>query len=214
MRNLIRFIFFINVALLMACSSMYYSALDSVGIPKRDIMVHRVEKARDTQHEAKEQILSTMEQFTELTNFDGGDLKATYKKLNSEYEDSVKKSNEVKKRIADIEDVSDALLDEWKDEINQYSSASLKRSSQQKLQTTEKQYHQLIDAMKRAEAKMDPVLAVFKDQVLYLKHNLNAAAIASLKGELGSIQSDVSSLIASMNKSISEADAFIRTIES
>ena len=198
----------------MACSSMYYSAMDSVGIPKRDIMVHRVEKARDSQHEAKEQILSTMEQFTELTNFDGGDLKSTYKKLNSEYEDSVKKSNEVKKRIADIEDVSDALLDEWKDEINQYSSASLKRSSQQKLQTTEKQYHQLIDAMKRAEAKMDPVLAVFKDQVLYLKHNLNAAAIASLKGELGSIQSDVSTLIASMNKSISEADAFIRTIES
>jgi len=193
---------------------MYCSAMDSVGIPKLNIMVHRVEKARDSQHEAKEQILSTMEQFTELTNFDGGDFKTAYKKFNSEYEDSVKKSNEVKKRIADIEDVSDALLDEWKEEINQYNSALLKRSSQQKLQTTEKQYHQLIAAMKRAETKMDPVLAVFKDQVLYLNHDLNAEAIASLKEELGSIQSDVSTLIASMNKSISEADAFIRTIES
>ena len=214
MRNTLRFILLINISLLMACSSMYYSAMDSVGIPKRDIMVHRVEKAKDSQHEAKEQILSTMEQFTTLTNFDGGDLEATYKKLNSEYEDSVKKSNEVKKRIADIEDVSDALLDEWKNELNEYSSASLKRSSQKKLQATEKQYHQLIAAMKRAEAKMDPVLAVFKDQVLYLKHNLNAEAISSLKGELGNIQSDVSTLIASMNKSISEADAFIKTIES
>ena len=214
MRNVLRIILLINVSLLMACSSMYYSTMDSISICIIDIKDLRFEKAKDSQHEAKEQILSTMEQFTTLTNFDGGDLEATYKKLNSEYEDSVKKSNEVKKRIADIEDVSDALLDEWKNELNEYSSASLKRSSQKKLQATEKQYHQLIAAMKRAEAKMDPVLAVFKDQVLYLKHNLNAEAISSLKGELGNIQSDVSTLIASMNKSISEADAFIKTIES
>jgi len=40
---------------LTACSSMYYSGLERMGIPKRDIMVHRVEKARDTQQDAKEQ---------------------------------------------------------------------------------------------------------------------------------------------------------------
>lgn len=199
---------------LTACSSMYYGAMDSIGIPKREIMVHRVEKAKDTQQEAKEQIQTTMEQFTELTHFDGGDLEATYKKLNSEYEDSVEKAKEVNKRIADIEDVSDALMEEWREEIEEYSSAKLKRSSQQKLQATEKQYHQLIATMKKAEAKMTPVLAVFKDQVLYLKHNLNASAIASLKGELGDIQSDVTALIESMNKSIAEAEAFIKTIES
>lgn len=208
-----RFVLIGSVCSLTACSSMYYGGLEKIGIPKREVMVYRVEKARDTQEETKEQFKSALEQFTVLTNFKGGNLEATYNKLNSEYEDSVKKAEEVSKRISDIEDVSNALFSEWENELSQYSNASLKRSSQQKLIATKAHYKQLITAMKRAEAKMAPVLSVFKDQVLYLKHNLNAQAIASLKGQLGLVQSDVSTLIAAMEKSIQEANAFIKTIE-
>ena len=59
---------------------------------------------------------------------------------------------------------------------------------------------------------MDPVLAKFKDQVLFLKHNLNAQAISSLKGELVSVEGNVELLIKELNASIKEADAFIATI--
>ena len=81
------------------------------------------------------------------------------------------------------------------------------------LADTRRQYKQLIDAMNRAEAKIAPGLVVFKDQVLYLKHNLNAQAISSLKGELKTVESDVTELIKAMEKSINEANAFIKTIE-
>jgi DUF2959 family protein len=208
-----RSFFLLLTLLLSACSSMYYSSLESIGIPKRDVMVYRVEKARDTQEETKEQFKSALEQFTALTNYQGGDLEETYNKLNAEYEASVEQAQEVGDRIADIEDVSEALFEEWQDEISEYSSASLKRSSEKKLQATRHQYKQLITAMKSAEAKIEPVLAVFKDQVLYLKHNLNAQAISSLKGELKTVESDVSALIQAMEKSINEANAFIQTIE-
>jgi len=199
--------------LLPGCSKMYYSTLDSMGIPKRDIMVHRVEKARDTQEETKEQFQTALEQFTAVTNFTGGDLEKVYNKLNKEYLASVDQADEVHKRITDIEDVSGALFEEWKQELDQYSNASLKRNSQQQLNNTKKQYNQLISAMKRAEKKIEPVLAVFKDQVLYLKHNLNAQAISSLKGELSAIESDVSVLINAMEQSINEANSFIKTME-
>jgi hypothetical protein len=198
---------------LTACSTLYYSGLEKIGIPKRDVLVHRVEKARDTQEETKEQFKSALEQFTAVTNFKGGDLEAVYNKLNKEYEASVAKADEVKDRIAAIEDVSQALFNEWEEEITQYSNAALKSSSQQKLTATRAHYKQLITTMKTAEAKIQPVLTVFKDQVMFLKHNLNAQAIASLKGELGTLQSDVSSLITSMEKSINEANAFISTME-
>lgn len=199
---------------LTACSSLYYSGLERIGIPKREVMVHRVEKARDTQEETKEQFKTALERFSAVTHFKGGDLEATYNDLNDEYQASVDKANEVEKRIRDIEDVSEALFKEWENEISQYSSASLKRSSQQKLDTTRSHYRQLIHAMKDAEAKIEPILTVFKDQVMFLKHNLNAQAIASLKGELRSIQSDVAALISAMEKSIREANSFIRTMES
>lgn len=208
-RLLILSVFF----MLMGCSTMYLEALEKVGIPKRDVMVSRVEKARDTQEETKEQFKSALEQFTAATNFDGGDLEATYKRLNDAYEASVAKAEEVRSRIADIESVSEALFAEWKQEITQYSSAAMKQNSQKKLNTTQTHYRQLIASMKQAESKIEPILTVFNDQVMFLKHNLNARAIASLKGELSTIKSDVSALVASMEQSINEANAFINTME-
>jgi hypothetical protein len=203
-------IFFVTLS---GCSSLYLRGLEKIGIPKREVMVHRVEKARDTQQETKQQFQSALAQFTAMTNFQGGNLENTYNKLNKEYEASVDKANEVKKRISDIEDVSEALFSEWESELAQYSNASLRQSSQQKLNATRAHYKQLIDAMHRAETRIEPVLSVFHDQVLFLKHNLNAQAIASLKGQLKGVQGDVSALVAAMEHSINEADAFIQTME-
>jgi hypothetical protein len=214
MSHSIRFLTALIILPLTACTTMYLEGLEKIGIPKRDVMVSRVEKARDTQEETKEQFKSALEQFTAATNFSGGDLEATYKQLNDAYETSVNKAEEVRSRIADIESVSEALFTEWKQEITQYSNASMKQSSQRKLDSTQTHYRQLIASMKQAEAKIEPILTVFHDQVMFLKHNLNARAIASLKGELGSIKSDVSALIASMEKSINEANSFISTMES
>ncbi|OAI17649.1 DNA repair protein [Methylomonas koyamae] len=213
MPKFLRLLLICSILATAACSKIYYSGLEKIGIPKRDVMVHRVEKARDTQEETKQQFKSALEQFTFVTNFKGGDLEATYNKLNSEYEASVAKANEVNKRIADIEDVSAALFSEWETELSQYSNPSLRRDSQQKLTATKAHYQQLVTAMRKAEAKIEPVLSVFRDQVLYLKHNLNAQAIASLKGQLDSVKSDVSALVVEMEKSINEADAFIKTME-
>ena len=207
-------IFVIGFAVfLTACSTMYYSGLEKVGIPKRDVLVYRVEKARDTQEETREQFKSALEQFSAATNFKGGDLEGVYKKLNREYEASVDKAKEVRSRIEDIESVSAALFREWEQEITQYSNSALKRSSQEKLDTTKSYYRQLVAAMKNAESRIQPVLTVFNDQVMYLKHNMNARAIASLKGELKTLQSNVSTLVTAMEKSINEANAFISNME-
>ena len=63
-----------------------------------------------------------------------------------------------------------------------------------------------------AEGTMEPVLKQFNDYVLYLKHNLNAQAIASLKGEATSIQTEISRLITQMNASIAKADEFVKSM--
>ena len=198
--------------ILNGCSSVYYSGMEKVGVHKRDILVDRVESARDAQHESKEQFKSALEKFSSVLDFQGGELEEKYNKLNDEYEESEEKAEEVSDRIAAIEDVAEALFEEWQQETEEYSSAKLKRDSQQKMRHTQKRYKQLLSAMKKAESKMAPVLAAFKDQVLYLKHNLNAKAILSLQDEFGSIKSDIAVLIKEMEKSIKEADSFIQEI--
>lgn len=194
------------------CSSAYYKTMEMFGHHKREILVDRVEDARDAQTEAKEQFRSALERFSAVTEFEGGELEEKYKSLRDELDKSESKAEAVRYRIDKIENVAEALFKEWEDELSQYGSDELKKSSKQKLEQTREQYQQLINAMQKAEDKMEPVLVAFRDNVLYLKHNLNAQAVASLRDELGSVQADVASLIKEMETSIAEAEDFIKSM--
>ena len=193
----------------MGCQGLYFDAMEKMGYHKRDLLVSRVEDARDSQEQAKEQFRSALERFSSVLNFHGGPLQEKYEQLREEFELSEKKANNVQDRIDAVEDVADALFVEWERELDSYSSDRLRQTSQAKLTRTKKQYSQLLKAMKRAESKIDPVLNAFRDQVLFLKHNLNAQAIASLQEELSSMEGDIASLIQEMESSIKEADTFI-----
>ena len=207
-------VFLVVVVLLFTfgCQKVYYDTMEKFGVHKRDIMVDRVEEARDSQEEAKEQFQTALEKFSSVLNFKGGKLEDKYKTLQAEYDKSETKADEVKKRIDAVEDVSEALFDEWQAELDQYSSATLRRDSERKMVQTRKQYEQLMAAMRKAESKIAPVLRAFKDQVLYLKHNLNAQAIASLQNELVAVESDIADRIQEMEKSIGEANSFIKSM--
>jgi hypothetical protein len=192
------------------CQSVYYGTMEQLGYEKREILVDRVEDARNAQEEAKNQFRSALEKFSAVVNFKGGDLEERYNKLDSEYQRCDSKAKAVHNRIADVEDVSKALFDEWQAELKQYTNQDLMRASERRLNDTRRRYQQLIQAMKRAEKKIDPVLSAFRDQVLFLKHNLNAQAVASLQKELSTIEVDVATLIKDMEASIAEADKFIK----
>lgn len=199
--------------LLTGCSNVYYNAMEKVGFAKREILVDRVEDAQEAQQDAKEQFTSALDQLLEITRSDGGDLKTTYNRLNSELRRSETRAKEVRERIAAVEDVAEALFDEWEDELEQYESASLRRSSERQLRATRERYEKMIGLMQRAASRMDPVLATFRDQVLFLKHNLNARALAGLDVTAKELEADVGALLADMERSIREADAFVAELQ-
>jgi len=201
------------ILILSACSSAYYSAMEKVGIHKRDIMVDRVVDAKESQQEAQEQFKSALAEMTALINFDGGDLEKQYNIIQEQYQDSKEAAELVTSRIEKIEDVADALFEEWQDEIEQISSTNLKRQSLAKLKETQRRYRALIKSMHRAESKMAPVLSALKDNSLFLKHNLNAKAIGALQGEMVAIKKDVSALIKDMNTAIEQSQKFINMLE-
>jgi hypothetical protein len=200
---------FAAASLLSSCTTAYYRALETVGVEKRDILVDRVEEARDSQTEAKEQFTSALDRYRAVVKVDGGDLEEIYDRLASEFERSEARAQAVEERVASVESVATDLFEEWEDEIAEYSAADLKRQSQRLLNETRAEYRQLIAAMQRAETAMDPVLTLFRDQVLFLRHNLNARAIGSLETELADIERATATLIREMERSIAEASRFI-----
>ncbi|MEX0916104.1 MAG: DUF2959 domain-containing protein [Wenzhouxiangellaceae bacterium] len=201
------------VAGLAGCRSMQYKALEAVGIEKRGILASRVEAASEAQDEAGEQFETTLERFRAVVEFDGGDLERAYRRLNREYERSVNRADTVTQRIDAVERVAEDLFAEWEDELERYSSADLRTRSRELLEQTRSRYGSMIRAMRRAESSINPVLQAFEDQVLFLKHNLNAMAVDAIRGELGEIEADTERLLAAMRDSIAEADRFIETLQ-
>jgi hypothetical protein len=195
------------------CRSTYYAAWEKFGVEKRDILKKRVVAARDEQMAAGEEFKDAMTRLKEITGFDGGKLEKAYNDLKSDYDDCSSRADAVRKRIKDMETVAGDLFTEWEKEIKQISTPTLQAGSREQLRATRERYEGLHTALKSAENSMAPVLTQFKDYVLYLKHNLNAQAIASLKGEATNIQAEISKLIAQMNQSIAKADEFVKTLQ-
>ena len=212
-----RYAVLLTAALLLtvpaACQSTYYNAMEKVGIHKRDILVDRVEDARDAQTDAQEQFKSALEQFRSVVHVPTSDLSEAYDRLNAEFEDSKNAAERVSDRIDGIESVADALFKEWQEELALYKRADLRAQSQKQLTATKSQYNKMLASMHRAEKSMTPILETFQDNVLFLKHNLNAQAISSLRSEFSSLKGEIDVLIQNMNAAIESSNQFIQEFQ-
>ncbi|MHA7813840.1 MAG: DUF2959 domain-containing protein [Phycisphaerales bacterium] len=191
------------------CSTTGIAIRESLGTPKREQLVDRVEETREAQEDAKTQFASTLEELQALSGFDGGELEAAYKRLDGQLGRAENRAERVRDKIRSVDRVATALFNEWEDELDQYETESLRNASARQLDETKQRFGDLLFAMRKAESKMAPVLAAFGDQVLFLKHNLNARAIASLDSTLGELEDEIAVLIRDMEASIAEANAFI-----
>jgi hypothetical protein len=187
----------------------YYDAMEKLGYEKRDLLVKRVSSAKEAQEEAQQQFRDALQEFQTLVGYQGGELEARYEKLRSEHEDAKQRAEAVRTRILNVKDVATRLFGEWQQELGQFQNAEYRAISQKQLDATRKRYGELIAVMDRAAARMDPVLSRLNDQVLFLKHNLNARALGSLKGTAEALQGEVEKLVREMEGSIAEANRFI-----
>jgi hypothetical protein len=203
----------ILMASMAGCSTTYYRTMEMFGKEKRDILKSRVQEARDAQQKTAEQFKDALTRLREMYGSSGTDLEKMYDRLKSEYDSAEARANSVHDRIGKMETVANDLFKEWDKEIGEISSANLKEDSRRKLRDTQAKFEQLDSSMKRAEASLDPVLRQFRDQTLYLKHNLNAQALGTLKNEAADIEREVSRLIEDMNVSIKQADSFIQGLK-
>lgn len=201
------------VVLFAGCQTAYYATMAKFGYEKRDLLVRAVQLTRDEQKKAGQEFKDAMTRLKELYAFNGGDLERQYTRLKSDFDTCDSQAQTVRKRITDMDTVARDLFAEWNQEISTMSNGALASDSRTKLAETKSRYSTVSTSLHASESTMEPVLRQFRDHVLYLKHNLNAAAIGSLKGEASNIQTDIGRLLDQMNRSIAEADAFVKTLK-
>jgi hypothetical protein len=197
---------------LQGCAATYLKALETVGFEKRDILVNRIESARDEQASAREHFASALDHYREIVEVDGGEIERIYERLDRDFERSQRSAKDVSDRIDAVRTVASSLFKEWEDEIDNYSDRDLKSRSERLYRDTRSRYQRVINAMERAERSMEPVLTLLNDRVMFARHNLNAIAIGALDVELERVEDATEDLIDEMERAIREADQFIATM--
>jgi len=203
----------VSLVLLSSCSTVKYKSLEKIGIHKRDLLVANVKDARDAQQEAQEQFKDALERFGSVVEIEETGLKKAYDRLSDEYDDSKDAAEEVSDEIDDVEQVANDLFAEWAKEIEEYTDPNLRSNSKNQLSDTKSRYNEMLKSMQAAERSMDPVLKTFRDNVLFLKHNLNAQAVGSLKNTFENLEGDIDNLIEQMNRSIERSNQFIAEMQ-
>jgi len=204
----------VSIVAAFGCSTAYYSAWEAVGREKRDLLRSNVEAVQHEQQEAADEFESALDRLRALYDVDAPDLERAYDKLKGDLEDAQGAAADVRDRIDRIENVASDLFVEWEGELAEISSADLRAKSRRRLEETRTRFESLSTSLRAAESSMQPVLTQLNDSVLYLKHNLNAAAIGDLSAEVEDIEADIETLIANMRASIAEAETFLGDLPS
>jgi hypothetical protein len=190
-----------------------YSAYEFVGVEKRDLLKRRIAGAGEKQKDASESFQDALQVLQATYGEQGTDTEKIYKKLSGSYEESAERAEDVKESSEKMNTVAQDLFREWEKELGEIKTADLKARSRTSLRETRTRFSALHEALLQSERKMSPVLSKLKDHTLFLKHNVNAQSVASLKTESQRIESDIQALTADMNKAIQEAEAFVETMK-
>lgn len=201
-------------AFLTGCTTMYYSFWETLGREKRDLLKSNVESAKSDQADVQEEFEDALTHIKRAYGMDGGKLEGVYKQIKSDHEDAVAKSKALSQRIEKIDSIGRDLFEEWAAEIKKISNPRYRQSSDAKLKASKQQFAGLMASLRTSEKKIPPVLKKLEDQVLFLKHNLNAMALGAFKAESQSIEKDIKALTVEMKKSIQASEDFAKTLES
>jgi hypothetical protein len=198
------------VLILGGCSRTYDTTTEFFGKKKKDVLVDRIAAARDAQAQAKDQFAAALDEFRSIAGYKGTLLEDKYNELNAQYNRCESQTNTVNNRLADARRAAKSLFRQWDDELEQYSSAVVRRASEEKLKDMQMRYENVMYAMEKVRDKFYPALAAFKDQVLLVKHNLNAQTEMTMGEEMKIAEKEISMLIQEIDRSMAEADSFIR----
>ena len=196
---------FVGLIFITGCGGAYKAS----GQYKRDLLLHRIEKARQSHVKASNQFEVVLANYSSIVDANSGDIRTKYNKLNRECKRARSITKDISRKVKDVEKVGKPLFREWEDDLDEYENEDMRRSSEEQLDLTRRNYLKCVHSIKSCQGKVEGVLVSLNDQMLFLSHNLNSKALSAFKKNTASLKSEVGALVKQMQAGIKEAETFI-----
>lgn len=205
-------IILLSFSLFSSCSTVYYNLWETLGKEKRDLLEMNMQSANEDQEDIEKEYKDSLDRIRKKYSFKEGELEQTYDRLSDDYEDIKNKQDDFSEKLKLISDIAYDLFDEWKKEARALDNKTYKRNSLRKLSSTKSSFSAVLANMKKVESRSSRILKKFHDQVIYIKHNLNAKIVGNLRTELNLLESEMTELIKEIQASRVQATKFISTL--
>ncbi len=182
--------------------------------PKKteDRLAEEVREARTEQAEAQDEFTTAFHLFQRLTAPQAVELENLDDDLKDSIEDCNEAASRLSERVAVIRTDSELLFNEWRAELEQFSSEDLREKSESMLLDTEQRAGRVIATLERVQAKMEPVLLKLQDYALFFNHNLNPRAIATLEDTYDDFDRELKALDAEIATAQDEMNSFLEAL--
>ena len=214
MKKKCAFIIIISLILFMSScqTTSYYKTKGWFGAEKRELFVDSVEGVRNSLQDNIDVFKKATAGINVVINVKKEKMEEQHEHLKNDYENCESEAGDIRSRIDTMEAISGDFFDQWMEEMELYNNESFRNASRTKYNKVRKRYTKLVQNLREVEVKLEPALNGFRDQVLFLKHNINAQSVASLEDELVTVEAEIDALIRELQGAIKESTAFISSM--
>jgi len=170
------------------------------GVKQIEQLIKKSNAVAKSIDDTKAQVQKTMDAYNVLVAPETTDRKSAYKKLNKEIEDTKAKRAEIPKQVDEATAEADTLFKGWADSAAGISDPALKEKSQKRLTDAKARLVEIQAGARKAGTLYNTFMKSLGDRVTFLGHDLNDAAIASLKPESAKLNSQATELYAAIDK--------------
>ena len=192
---------------MMLLAGVFASAQE--GIKQTEALVKKGEQTVKAVTEARGQLEKTLADYNTIVDGKAADPKGSYKDLGKAVKDSEDRVADVTKRKEEMDVEAGKLFESWKASTDAISDPDLKKKSQQRLKETEDRYGKIATAGKDARIEYDAFLGGLKDQITFMGHDLNPAALASLKPDAAKLNDRATKMFEKIDSASAAANSSI-----
>jgi phosphoenolpyruvate-protein kinase (PTS system EI component) len=200
------------LASLPACSFVNNMIRGKTGPADVDDLVAAVEKVNKELDLSKATMLAAVQKLQGATapDFQGDAVKA-HKELVAAVEDSEDQAEDLRKGIEKMQAAAVPVFDQWTKDLEAYSNPEMRQRSQARLSAARERYDSVLAAVEPLLVEYETVNQSLRDHVLFLKHDMNPAALATIQDDVRRVAKDAAGLDGRFNSGRAAATAYIES---
>lgn len=178
------FLFSLGVAVGGAsCANLeatFFEPKDSMALV--DDLSERIEEVHVATEVSKERMNAAVEALRSMTSSDfRGDALVAHAELTRSIESSEEQAETLRDHVTEMKDTASELFERWAQDLEGFTNAEMRQSSQKRLEDTRTRYQTIVAAVDPALWSLDAVNRDLRDHALFLGHDFNKSAVASVR---------------------------------